>query len=352
MASLGWRNRADTIVLSHEHDIYPGIPARPALDATLANIFVADTALNLVYVNPKAEQTLRLLAPEIERVFGVTLSDIVGGSIHRFHKDPARIEKILRNPTFRPHDAEFTFGRITLEAHINRVEAPDGTVLGYVVAWEDVSERTAAKARAQEVTSRLAETVTKTEGVSSSLQTVASAMEQMSASVNEIARNGAEAAGVVGNAVTVVEAASATMNKLGEASTQINEVVNTISQIARQTNLLALNATIEAARAGDAGKGFAVVAGEVKDLSSATQTATERIGVLIENVQSLSRAASSEMAKIADIVDMVKDSQNAVAAAVEEQTVTNEEIARNLAEAAQQAGTVTTDVAAFVQATK
>ena len=68
---------------------------------------------------------------------------------------------------------------------------------------------------------------------------------------------------------------------------------------------------------------------------------------MIENVQGLSRA-SEEMVKIADIVDTVKDSQNAVAAAVEEQTVTNHEIARNLSQAAQQAELVTAEVAAFL----
>jgi len=175
-------------------------------------------------------------------------------------------------------------------------------------------------------------------------------MEEMSATVTEIARNGGEAAGVVSDAISVVETATSTMSRLGEASARISEVVNTISQIARQTNLLALNATIEAARAGAAGKGFAVVAGEVKDLSGATQSATESIGELIENVQGLSRAAGEEMVKIADIVDTVKDSQNAVAAAVEEQTVTNHEIARNLAQAAQQAELVTAEVAAFLAA--
>jgi methyl-accepting chemotaxis protein len=176
-------------------------------------------------------------------------------------------------------------------------------------------------------------------------------MEQMSATVDEIARNGAEAAAVVSAAVEVVDAATRTMDKLGEASTQINEVVNTISQIARQTNLLALNATIEAARAGESGKGFAVVAGEVKDLSRATQAATERIGELIENVQGLSGKANQDIAKIAEIVNTVKDGQHAVAAAVEQQSVTNQDIVRNLNTAAQQAETVTADLAGFLAIT-
>jgi methyl-accepting chemotaxis protein len=330
--------------------IAPGITSDQVVDSVQANIFVADAGLDLVYMNAKAAQTLQIIGPEVERAFGVRLQDVLGGSIHRFHRDPGRIERILHSSGFVPHDTQFTFGSVTLEAHINRMLGPDGSVVGYVVAWEDVTEKVAAAERARTVVGRLGETVDLTKEVSSALQSVASAMDEMSTTVTEIARNGSEAAAVVTGAVSVVETATSTMGRLGEASALISEVVNTISQIARQTNLLALNATIEAARAGEAGKGFAVVAGEVKDLSGATQNATERIGDLIDNVQGLSRAAAEEMTKIAEIVDTIKDSQNAVAAAVEEQTVTNAEIARNLAQAAQQAETVTGQVSAFLAA--
>ncbi|MFF5289447.1 methyl-accepting chemotaxis protein [Paractinoplanes globisporus] len=319
------------------------------VDCVQANIFVADAGLDLVYMNAKAAQTLQIIGPEVERAFGVRLQDVLGGSIHRFHRDPGRIERILHSSAFVPHDTQFTFGSVTLEAHINRMLGPGGSVAGYVVAWEDVTEKVAAAERARTVIGRLGETVELTKEVSTALQSVASAMDEMSTTVTEIARNGSEAAAVVTGAVSV-ETATSTMGRLGEASALISEVVNTISQNARQTNLLALNATIEAARAGEAGKGFAVVAGEVKDLSGATQNATERIGDLIDNVQGLSRAAAEEMTKIAEIVDTIKDSQNAVAAAVEEQTVTNAEIARNLAQAAQQAETVTGQVSAFLAA--
>ncbi len=329
----------------------PDIAARVVLDKVEANIFVADAGLNIIYINPHAAHTLQTLASEIERAFHVQIADVLGGSIHRFHKDPGRIERILQDPNFRPHHAQFAFGTVTLETQINRVPGPDGGVAGYVVAWADISAKVAADGRAQVVTGRLAETQDKTRDVSTALQSVATAMEQMSTTVNEIARNGSEATNIVQTAVSIVESATTTMADLGSASTLINEVVNTISQIARQTNLLALNATIEAARAGDAGKGFAVVAGEVKDLSGATQTATQRIGELIDNVQALSRAAGGAMTDIAEIVDRVKASQNAVAAAVEEQTVTNREITRNLAQAATQAEVVTADVAAFLHAT-
>lgn len=322
--------------------------ARHILDCVQANIFVADLNLNIVYANPRAMETLRLIGPEIQRVFGVPVSDILNGSIHRFHQDPARIDRILTDPAFQPRDAAFTFGSITLDTHINQVRDEHGALIGYVVAWEDISARTAAETRSRVVTNRLTDTLAMTGDASGSLHSVASAMEELSATVAEIARSETQASEVVVDAVAAIESATSTMGRLTEASGRIDEVVSTISQIARQTNLLALNATIEAARAGTAGKGFAVVAGEVKDLSSATQTATQRIGDLIADVQKLSNLACGEISKIAGIVDTVRANQSSVAAAVEEQTATNQEITRSLTEAAGKVHAVTDDLTAFL----
>ncbi|PWK39859.1 methyl-accepting chemotaxis protein [Actinoplanes xinjiangensis] len=325
--------------------------ARHILDSVQANIFVADLSLAIIYANPKAMRTLELIGPEIERVFGVRISDVLHGSIHRFHKDPGRIDRILTDPAFEPRDAAFTFGSITLDTHINQVKDEQGTVVGYVVAWEDVTALREAEERTRALTGQLGQTLTTIGDASTSLHSVASAMEQLSSTVSEIARSESRASEVVAEAVTAIDAATSTMTRLTDASGRIDEVVSTISQIARQTNLLALNATIEAARAGIAGKGFAVVAGEVKDLSSATQAATERIGHLIVNAQTLSGVAGNEIAKIAAIVDAVRANQSSVAAAVEEQTATNQEITRNLTTAASNVLAVTDDLAAFLDTT-
>ncbi len=305
---------------------------RDLLDATRANIFVANPKLELVFANKKALETLRTLQGDIGKAFGVQLADVLGGSIHRFHRDPRRIEQILRNPDFRPHDAAFSFGTTTLDTHINRITGPSGEVIAYVVAWEDISEKRRIEARTQVMTDRLRDTARETEEVNAGLQTVATAMEEMSATVNEIARHGSSATSTAQAAVQTVESASETVTALGTASTEINDIVQTITKVAEQTNLLALNATIEAARAGAAGKGFAVVAGEVKDLSKQTKSATTRIESMIENVQRLSRDAVAAITEIAQVVERVKENQTSIASAVEEQAATVAEISRSLAE--------------------
>jgi uncharacterized protein YoxC len=315
--------------------------SRLVLDAVQANVFVADPELTIVYMNPKAAETMHGLAHDVQQAFRVDISDILGGSIHRFHKDPQRVERILRNPGFRPHDAAFTFGPVTLDTHINRVTDVDGILIGYVVAWEEITEKVAASKRAEALTDRLGET----QEVSARVQAVASATEQMLASISEIARNSSEATATVSQAVATVEAADQTMARLGEASSQISAIIKTITSVAQQTNLLALNATIEAARAGDAGKGFAVVAGEVKELSKQTQSATEEINRMIEGVQTYSEQAVQAIAEISQIVDRVNQNQASIAGAVEEQTATTNEISANLATAAQRAEAIAEFVA-------
>jgi methyl-accepting chemotaxis protein len=172
------------------------------------------------------------------------------------------------------------------------------------------------------------------EQVSANVQTVAAGTEEMGASIREIAQNAADAARVAAHAVTVAASTNETVSKLGDSSQEISQVIKVITSIAAQTNLLALNATIEAARAGEAGRGFAVVANEVKDLAQETAKATEDISRRIEAIQTDTGGAVAAIGEISEVIGRINDYQNTIAAAVEEQTATTNEMARNVTEAA------------------
>lgn len=190
------------------------------------------------------------------------------------------------------------------------------------------------------------------EQVSKNVATVASGAEQMQASIREIAKNANESARVAKNAVSVAQSTNVTVAKLGESSQEIGNVIKVITSIAQQTNLLALNATIEAARAGEAGKGFAVVANEVKELAKQTAKATEEIGQKIEAIQGDTKGAVQAIGEIGTIINQINDISNSIASAVEEQTVTTNEIGRNVTEAAKGTNDIAKNISGVAVAAK
>jgi methyl-accepting chemotaxis protein len=188
--------------------------------------------------------------------------------------------------------------------------------------------------------------------VSRNVTAVAAGAEQMQASIREIAKNANEAARVARNAVSAAHTTNETVNKLGDSSQEIGKVIKVITSIAQQTNLLALNATIEAARAGEAGKGFAVVANEVKELAKQTAKATEEIGGKIEAIQTDTKEAVKAIGDIGAIINQINDISNSIASAVEEQTVTTNEIGRSVNEAAKGTNAIASNISGVAEAAK
>ncbi len=208
----------------------------------------------------------------------------------------------------------------------------------------------------------------------SRVESTATAMNEMNATVLEVARNagnaseqseatrgkaqnGAELVNRVVKSIngvnTVALGLQDNMKELGHQAESIGGVMNVISDIADQTNLLALNAAIEAARAGEAGRGFAVVADEVRKLAEKTMSATQEVGSNIHAIQNSARTNINEVTNAVKNIGEATDLANAsgralneivslaaansavvasIATAAEEQSATSEEINSSLLE--------------------
>lgn len=169
------------------------------------------------------------------------------------------------------------------------------------------------------------------EEMSAETNIAAAALEEMTTSLNEVAKNTAQANSVSQNATNRAEEINIKMDALASASKHIGKIVGIIKDIADQTNMLALNATIEAAGAGDAGKGFAVVAGEIKELARQSADATDEIAEQIERIQTSSNEAVSVIGEINRIISEVANINETIASAIEEQTATAANVFRSVA---------------------
>lgn len=176
------------------------------------------------------------------------------------------------------------------------------------------------------------------------MQAVATATEELSASVDEIERQVRVSSSVAETAVDQARETDRQIGRLSHASQQIGQVVKLISAIAEQTNLLALNATIEAARAGDLGRGFAVVASEVKQLASKTVKATEEITVHIDGMQSAAQDSIAAIREIGSTIAQISSISASIRTAVEQQGAATNEIARSVQTVALGTQTTASDI--------
>jgi methyl-accepting chemotaxis protein len=332
---------------------------------------------------------------KVDELLGMTSGELV-------HRDPNKTtiadlalkenKTLLREQTHVRQDGK----ELTVSIAAAPIRDLDGQIIGAVSTWFDLTEirdqQRIIESQNRAINEVAGEAHTMTEQVASSLTQLsaqieqvnkgartqqersintATAMEQMNASVMEVAHNASDAALTAETSMEhsrrgerdVLESAgkmetirdrilalNLSMTTLGHDAGAIGQIIDVINDIADQTNLLALNAAIEAARAGDAGRGFAVVADEVRKLAEKTMLATQDVGKSINairngvqtNVEATQEAAdaieeSVAIAKrtadsIKDVVSIIaktSEQVRSIATAAEEQSAASEEVTQS-----------------------
>ncbi|WP_028587658.1 methyl-accepting chemotaxis protein [Desulfocurvus vexinensis] len=365
---------------------------RGVLQGIIIPLFVTDNDERITYVNAPMRNILGKAKEELE---GRTVSQVLpadGGE--------AIAAGVIASGRSRSGQMQYVRADgVTFPLHyeISALRDAHGAIVGAIGMMIDLTqeERDKARIRAQrenlllvanevtqvatqlsqaagELTGQMREVTAGMERTAGQTAQVATAMEEMNATVLEVAQNAGKASDASDNASSVakeggaevgrtveetramaqtIEALAQSLADLSTKAENIGQVMSVINDIADQTNLLALNAAIEAARAGDAGRGFAVVADEVRKLAEKTMTATREVDAAITAIQQSAREAVTEMGntreraghtgtmaenagrvlgQIVSESDAIADMVRSIATAAEQQSSTSEEINLNV----------------------
>jgi len=285
-----------------------------------------------------------------------TLKEKISEADHK-SQDAAQQAKAAEEATHKAEEATQRAERARADGMLQAASKLEDVAAIISSASEELAAQVEQSSRGTEIQAgRVGETATSMEEMNATVLEVARNASQAAETSDQAKRRAQEGAGVVSEVVReigMVEKQAlelkTDMASLGAQAESIGRIMNVISDIADQTNLLALNAAIEAARAGDAGRGFAVVADEVRKLAEKTMTATKEVGDAIHGIQDgarknvgavdrtvsligdatgLAGKSGESLKAIVELVDASSDQVRSIATASEQQSAASEEINR------------------------
>jgi len=282
---------------------------------------------------------------DLTKSIDVTTNDEIGELARYFNTFLARLKKMIGEiksnaSTLSDHSqnlysasSQMEIDTGSMSANAKSLSVTSGEVNTNVETVATAAEVASANvtnvsAATEEVSNKIVQVASTTKDILSNIHTIAAAIDEMSSTVSEITKNTTKAASISTDATEKAGEAEVLMKALSTSAETVGKVIEVINDIADRTNLLALNATIEAASAGEAGKGFAVVANEVKELAKQTAEATKEVVKQIEEMQSNTVVAVRAIGEVAATINDINEINTSIAASVEEQDATTNEISK------------------------
>ncbi len=262
-----------------------------ALDAMGTNVFIANHDLQLVYMNRRAEETMKKISSTLDELFGISYKELLGANIDRYHGDRVKqIRRLLGDVKNLPHRKEIRLGDLTLDLNVNAIVDDAGEYVGTVVNWEEISEKKRLEAEVAKTAEREQQAAEElTRKVDSILSVVSAAAK--GDLTHEVTVKGSDAIGQMGEALArFFTDLRGSIGAIGQTATTLSSSAEQLTAVSQQ---MSANAEETATQANVVSAASEEVSKNVQTVATGTEEMGASIREIAKNVNEAAKVATS-----------------------------------------------------------